>query len=260
MNLQNIYKLIEHKGPNQTIVLNNPTSVEMFEATQQISHHIIIYNHEPNDQFFIGRGWINVQTPALADGYRHYVPSRLRPKTWEDFWGIYDYREHTQSLMERIRNNSIIVDIGTYHGKCAAHMSHLSSLYNKNSTIFTIEPYGWTPGYRPHPKLSWHRNILSWQDSGLNNSINSIVGLSLKSLNLFNNNSIDHVHLDGSAPSKNYQTEISLWINKIKQDGSIAGVNYSNEFVSSAVNKSFDDVIIKRDLDIWIAFKRNYKI
>lgn len=260
MSLQNIYKLIEHKGPNQTIVLNNPTLVEMFEATQQVSHHIIIQNQEPNDQFFIGRGWINVQTSALTSKYSHYVPLRLKPKTWEDFWGIYNYQEHTESLIDRMKNGSTIVDVGTYHGKCAAHMSHLSSVYNKNITIFTIEPYGWTPGYKPHPKLSWQRNVLSWQDANLNNSINSIVGLSLKSINHFNNNSIDHVHLDGPAPSKNYQTEITAWLKKLKCNGSIAGVNYSNEFISSAVNKLFDDVVIKKDLDIWVAFKKSLKI
>ena len=67
MKYRETLKCIEHKAPNQTTILVHPTDEQIFEASQQISHHILIESEKPPDAMMSGRGWERVQTTCIPD-------------------------------------------------------------------------------------------------------------------------------------------------------------------------------------------------
>jgi len=254
MKFRETLKLIEHKGPNQTVILVDPSDCEIFEATQQISHHILIQAEHPCDELMYGRGWMAVQTTCLPKNIWHYVPQRLRPESWEDFWGVYDYPEHIEALIDRLEDDSVVVDVGTYHGKCAAHMAHCAKQQSKNIRIYTIEPYGWTPQHKPHPHLSWQETTTMFQDSGYN--ITAIKGSSIQCVKMFADESINHLHLDG-LQGPNMLQELKAWLPKIRHSGTISGL--AAHLIKDTLEELYDHLIIKDELDIWVVFKRHLK-
>jgi len=203
-----------------------------------------------------GRGWISVPSTALSKGIQHYVPDKANVQSWQDFLGLYDYAEHTESVMFRLPDESIIVDIGTYHGKSAAHMAAEAIKLHKNMAIYTIEPYRWTPHYQPHPAPSLHRNIAAWQAIGVGNYITGIVGQHTHIANIFENTSIQHINYDGGNNQDTIRQEIKAWIPKLKHQGSIAGVGYSA--VKHIIDSTFNYIIYKPEMDIWVTFKGHY--
>jgi hypothetical protein len=111
----------------------------------------------------------------------------------------------------------------------------------------------------PHPPISWHRNIRTWQDLGVSDMITGMIGKSLDRINDFKDRSLDHVHLDGDASKDIIEEEIRAWIQKLRTFGSIAGTNYSNPKVFEAVNKVFKQCTIKEKMDIWISFRHHQR-
>ena len=70
-------------------------------------------------------------------------------------------------------------------------------------------------------------------------NINKIKATSATAASLFDNHSLDMVYIDGDHSYLSVMEDLSLWINKIKESGWIAGHDYSSEFhpnVIKAVN------------------------
>ncbi len=254
MKYRETLRFIEHKGPNQTKILVNPTDVQLFEASQQVSHHILIESENPPDGIMSGRGWERLQTACIPKDVWHYVPKRLKPKNWEDFWGVYKSSEHTEQFMSRLFDDSVVVEVGTYHGKSAAHMANCAKEANKNIHIYTIDTYGWAPEHKPHPPLSWFRTSESLKDAGYN--VTTIKGTAQKSVKMFDDESIDHLHFDGIKETENLD-QLKQWLPKLKLDGTISGLDADK--IKDNLHRHFDHVIIKEDLGVWVIFKRHLR-
>lgn len=257
MNIHNIIKLIEHKGPNQIALLHHPDDVTMFEATQTISHHIIIKTDTPDHNFLSGRGWALTTSTILPQYYYHYTPIIMKPNTWCDLWGFYKYTDHTDLLIDRLQPGSKIVDIGTHHGKHAAYIATTAKKLKKKMLIYSIDQYDQYDQYDNiiYPAASWHNNILNWQNIGIGDMITSVTGDGSEFSDLFLDKSVDHIHFNIDRLKIDIENEIITWIPKLRTYGSISGSCYSDDNIRNIINKLFKKIYTKEKIDIWTSFK-----
>jgi len=216
MKFRETLKLIEHKGPNQTVILVDPSDCEIFEATQQISHHILIQAEHPCDELMYGRGWMAVQTTCLPKNIWHYVPQ----------W---------------IPTDGAMLEIGNFHGKSLAHFATMIKEMGKNTDCYGIDTYG-SINNCAMLASTYMRSIRNVKAMGLESNMHLIPGYSSEICNWFQPESLDFIYIDACHGYRSVVRDIKVSLPLLKKGGIISGHDYVSPMfdgVIQAVNEAF---------------------
>lgn len=142
-----------------------------------------------------------------------------------------------------LTEDSIIVEIGTYHGVTAALMGRVLKLLNKDLCVLSIDPF---EDYEPNPKnpqgnyLQYQKNIEAF---GVKNLCVCLKGFSEKVANAVSDN-IAFLTIDGSHDYEDVLSDIRKYTPKVNSGGYIWIDDY-NEYsypgVFNAVNETLEN-------------------
>jgi hypothetical protein len=161
--------------------------------------------------------------------------------------GLYDL------IIKYINKESIVVELGSFSGIS----SELFALHCKE--LHCVDP--WSPYWEIKDVEKMYEAELRF-DSMMKNYDN-IIKHKMSSENassIFENSSVDIIYIDSDHSSENVETEIKMWLPKIKKDGYISGHDFNMPTVFNVVTNYFDPTLIEIFNDTsWITKVSNIK-
>lgn len=164
---------------------------------------------------------------------------------------INDYLKGKQDL--------IGIQIGSYRGQ-STQMFLKSGAFKK---LYCIDP--WLPDYDPNDEAATKEIVLAEQDFDRrfngNEIIRKIKAKSTDVVNLFDNESIDFIYIDGCHTYEAVKEDLNNYYPKVKNGGIVAGHDWHKNWlgVVKAVSQYFGKSPRKIYLDTsWVYIKLNY--
>jgi predicted O-methyltransferase YrrM len=167
----------------------------------------------------------------------------MKSDGWFDFPDFYDFAL-------RQFHKGIFVEIGTWKGMSIVYMARKIKETGKNIQLFGIDTFlGTDEDYMlmededlksGNLYLEYLRTIEPYKDI-----INTIVGDSHVVFDQFRDNSIDFLFIDGDHRYQGINTDLDLWLPKVKTGGIISGHDYEKSAtcgVKDAVDEHFNKV------------------
>lgn len=158
---------------------------------------------------------------------------------WSEIEGWFQWRSAQEEAAHRFPEGSRFVEVGNYLGRSLCSLADVVVKSGKNFTIIGIDTcVGSGPeGTRQkdfHAAAveqnggtfagALHRNILR---CGYADTITLIITNSLTAARLFEDASIDWVHLDARHDYEGVTADINAWLPKVKPGGWISGDDYA---------------------------------
>lgn len=175
--------------------------------------------------------------------------------------GWFDFNLFYTSIVDRIPNNFVFVELGVWKGKSLAYFVVEAINKNKNGTIYAVDHW---LGSEEHQKNSWAYDPLVDNVDGLYNEYNKNISsirqyvqdvrdTSTNASHRFTDKSIDAIFIDASHDYDNVLKDISHWYPKVTDTGIISGHDYDWPQVSSAVRDfaSKNNLSITRYNNVW---------
>jgi len=135
------------------------------------------------------------------------------------------------------RKNLTGVEIGVSSGENA-----LNILENLDiALLYLIDPYIEYEHFRQENINRWENLAHSRLDSKYIAKIVWIKNFSAKVINLFNDETLDFVYIDGDHKYDNIKLDLELYYPKVKLDGLFAGHDFTDLNVTKAVDEFFCD-------------------
>lgn len=169
-------------------------------------------------------------------------------KTWKDISGFFDYPDLYQMWFNKVPENGIMVEVGSWKGKSTSCMGSIIKNSNKKVKFYAIDTWEGSEEHQEDVKelLSQGTNLFevfknNIESCGVTDYVIPIQSTSLDAVKLFDDSSIDFVHIDASHDYENVLADISVWYPKVKPGGIISGDDYvwCWEGVVQSVNKYF---------------------
>lgn len=163
---------------------------------------------------------------------------------WSKIDGWFDFTRFYDSVIDRMPNNFVFVEVGVWKGKSLSYFVVESIKKNKTGTIYAVDHW---LGSEEHQKNSWAYDPLTDTVDGLYNEycknidpirsyIKDIRDSSINASKQFLDNTIDAIFIDASHDYDNVCLDISCWHKKVKNNGIISGHDYDWPGVRLAVN------------------------
>lgn len=172
----------------------------------------------------------------------------LPTKTWQDIPGFFEYTNFYNMIMEQMSNNTTMVEIGSWLGRSSCYVASLIKASGKNIKFYCVDTW---EGSEEHKELleefdkqeknlfiEFKNNIVNCE---LNDYITPIKMESTKAANMFEDNTVDFVHIDAAHDYENVLADINAWFPKVKAGGLITGDDYGWPGVYKAVNEFFGE-------------------
>jgi autotransporter strand-loop-strand O-heptosyltransferase len=162
-----------------------------------------------------------------------------------DGWFNFDNIYH--SMVNEFDNGSHFVEIGAWFGKSTCYMATEIKNSGKSITFDAIDTWKGTLTEPDHQKTVRATNVYdkfieNMSAAGVSNYVNPIVSDSLFASDLYEDNSLDFVFIDGDHTYEGVIADIKAWYPKVRDGGIIAGHDYMNQSgfgVIEAVNDMF---------------------
>lgn len=173
-------------------------------------------------------------------------------KTYGDIIGFFDFSDVYTEAVNKYKtiDSPVFVEIGAYLGKSTAYMCYvIKNSGNSNFKFHTVDTFKGAPSDIAMVKLAeenggtfrslFEQNL---RHCGLLNYVNIIESDSVKAASLFEDNSVDFLFIDGAHEEESVIADIKAWKPKMKKGSTIAGHDWLQDGVKSAVNKTLKDV------------------
>lgn len=176
---------------------------------------------------------------------------------YQNISGWFNFSELYSKVVDIFPDNSHFVEIGSWQGKSAVYMGVEIANSNKKIKFDCIDcwkslgdKYDYEGSY-----IKFLENI-----KPLEHIINHYKMTSLEASNLYEDNSLDFIFIDGAHDYDNVKDDLINWFPKVKKDGIFAGHDYIKSWpgVIRAVDEFFE--IMDRKFEInkscWIYYKK----
>lgn len=186
---------------------------------------------------------------------------------YQNIYGWFDYEDLFTEVINLLPQNSHIVEIGAYKGRSTAYLAVEAINSGKNIKIDVIDTWDGVDGSGRQP---WS-DYIDEPEKGIKkpngdifeefktnllpvwNSITPIKLLSLDAVNLYKDESLDFVFIDGNHNYSYVKEDILKWKPKIKKGGILSGHDYYNWIgVKQAVDEIFGINNIKIMSSSWL--------
>jgi hypothetical protein len=173
---------------------------------------------------------------------------------WHDIDGWFNWRSAQEEAVEWFPESSRFVEVGTYLGRSLCSLGEVVDRSGKGITVIGIDtcrgsgPEGWRrKDYHASAVEqgggtfagALHKNVL---DCGFGDKILLIISDSTTASGLFNNGSLEWVHLDARHDYASVKTDIETWLPKLKSGGWLSGDDYDKSKWPEVV-KAVGDVL-----------------
>jgi predicted O-methyltransferase YrrM len=164
--------------------------------------------------------------------------------------GWFEYPTFYRICLDDVPNNGIMVEVGSWMGKSTSCMGELIKNSNKNVKFFAVDT--WEGSWDEPWQKETVENIKKQNSSlfevfknnlkqcGVDEFVIPIQSTSLEAVNLFEDNSLDFVHIDAAYDYENVIADIRAWYPKVKPGGLITGDDYIWGTVRKAVHEFFE--------------------
>jgi hypothetical protein len=142
--------------------------------------------------------------------------------------GWFTYPRLYRELVEKIPQNGIFVELGSWKGKSISYFAVEVINSNKNIKIYAIDTW---LGSDEHSQDPWIKSEKLYElflanISKVSSVVTPIRGDSCLSAAKFENNSVDAIFIDACHEYENVKADIKAWLPKIKKGGIMSGHDY----------------------------------
>jgi predicted O-methyltransferase YrrM len=146
-------------------------------------------------------------------------------------FNAYTLRPAISHVKEKLGRDLVGVEIGVYLGMHAEYLLHFLDI----KKLFLVDPYE-EYGDKLRAQQDWNE-IYEWI-SGIFSDRDNVQMIRMRSehaCNLFRDNSLDFVYIDGDHSYNNVFNDLGLYWNKVKPGGVLCGHDFLNPDVHGAV-------------------------
>ena len=162
--------------------------------------------------------------------------------------GWFSYKQLYDEVVEKLPNNSNIVEVGAWFGKSTNYLANKIKQSEKKINFTTVDTF------KGSPTEDIHNNTLKVFDNDIysefmdstvlldnQNVVNIIKDTSVNAKDFFVNNCLDFIMIDAGHTYDDLKSDINAWYYKVKPGGIISGDDYIPMFqgVIDAVNEYF---------------------
>ncbi len=194
-------------------------------------------------------------------------------QTWQDIPGFFDFQEVYDLAVEEACDDEMLVEVGTYLGKSAAHMVERIRASSKRLYFYVVDT--WDPAIyarwwehsndppRPWPveelmgKSLFDAFLYATEKVGVSDGMVPMRMSSSEAAKRFNDGSVRFAFLDADHQYGAVKADIEAWLPKVKPGGILAGHDYLDPLsdyhplvawpgVTRAVNEAFGSRVEKR--------------
>lgn len=181
----------------------------------------------------------------------HFYQKPQFGENWFTFSKLY------AKMVDLFPNNSNFVEIGSWKGKSSAFMAVEIYNSNKNIDFYCIDTWEGSSEHSSEEKGDNLFQTFITNVQPISHIIKPIRMKSLEAVNFFADNSIDFCFIDAAHDYQNVINDIRAWYPKIKENGIIAGHDFSKFWpgVVQAVEEFFPNKNFETEYDWWYHYK-----
>jgi predicted O-methyltransferase YrrM len=186
--------------------------------------------------------------------YTHPIPS-----DFNEIFGYCNFHELYHTMVTHVQNNSVMVEVGVLAGHSAGFMATLIKQSKKNIKFYTVDPH---PDLYGQEAIDWYSQefeipmydlfLRNMKSIGVLDYITPLRLPSTRAANLFDDNSIDFIFIDGDHATQAVIDDINAWLPKMKTNSVISGHDYDHSTVKEAVDECFKNKDIHLFNTSWI--------
>jgi len=180
---------------------------------------------------------------------------------YKNIEGWFSFKEQYDRMIQELPNNSIIVEVGTWHGKSLAYLIVESLNQNKKFKIYSVDSYDNNYETFYSERLKKDKNFLNDAyisfKNNLKNYENYYTQYKCKSWNgasFFNNETIDYVMIDAGHSYEDVKRDVNTWWPKIKEGGYMGGDDYN---INNTVGQAVDEFVKNNNLKLETVIAKN---
>ena len=160
---------------------------------------------------------------------------------WHDIDGWFTWRSAPEEAVDTFPEGSRFVEVGAYLGRSLCSLAEVVERSGKNISMIGVDtcrgngPEG-SRGRDYHEGAvadgggtfagALHKNVL---DCGFGEKITLIISCSVSAAQLFNDASLEWVHLDARHDYASVKADIEAWLPKVRDGGWLSGDDYDEE-------------------------------
>lgn len=179
----------------------------------------------------------------------------------------FSYSQFYSEVVQHFGSGSVFVEVGSWKGKSAAYLGVEIFNSNKDIKFFCVDP--WFDFYKIEnlsEEESHYSTLLNHEDDFLYKTflknvmpvLGIIIPIRLKSsdaADLFEDNSVDFVFIDGDHSEESVLLDIQKWLPKVRKNGILSGHDFGAPSVRKAVSRSGISPILE-GYECWFYLKQ----
>lgn len=178
--------------------------------------------------------------------------------------GYFNYLNVYQKVIKEVPDNAHFVEIGVWQGKSVCCLAVEIIKSGKTIQVDAIDTFEGSPN---EPKIQ--QDLRELEEKGktlkqcfleniepVKHIVTPIQSDSVKAAELYKNNSIDFVFIDGSHIYENVRNDILAWLPKIKSGGYIGGHDLDGPEEFNGVRQAVDEIFGAKNIE---EFNPNWK-
>lgn len=171
--------------------------------------------------------------------------------------GWFNYNELFDTLIQNIPENGSFAECGAWLGKSSSYLCDIVAATRPDISVYIID--SWQGSYdelETSHKLATETDIYQiFLENMGDRKFTPIRDLSVNAAKKFEDYSLDAIFIDMCHTYECVREDIEAWYPKLKFNGYMAGHDFSNSGVSSAVYSKFTDRVAAVSGDCWLIKK-----
>jgi len=168
---------------------------------------------------------------------------------YKEIEGWFNMEEQYLELLQATPEGGIFVELGAYKGKSTSFIVTEIINRGRNINFTTVDTFQGDSGSKDKVEVEAYKkvNLSKMYDEFVTNTnhlyehLETIIGKSNETAQLFENESIDCLFIDAGHSYEAVKADIAAWLPKMKNESIMAGHDYTAwKGVKEAVNGAFD--------------------